>query len=206
METGLMRDIALRGTIFEANQDKMTFSFRPVYGPQVNCRFAERHRSEIIDALKDYRDVRVLVYGTGIYDRQSRLSRVESVTHVEPLDPLDVPAQLDEFRSLQDGWLEGGGNAPNHEGLDWLAEAFGLYYPDDLPLPHAYPMADGGVSLEWGLDSREADIEVNIMAHRGEWYVYNTSTGDGEGENNLNLNEPDDWLWLIDQVRRLSAK
>lgn len=152
METELMRDIAFRGTIFEANQDKMTFSFRPIYGPQVNCWFTEQYRNNIIDALKDYKDVKVLVHGTGIYDKQDRLSRIEPVTHVEPLDTLDVPAQLDEFRRLQDGWLGDGGNAPNHEGLDWLSETFGLYYPDDLPLPYAYPMANGGVSLvELGL-------------------------------------------------------
>lgn len=206
MEMELMRDIALRGTVFEANQDKMTFSFRPIHGPQVNCRFTEQYRNEIITALKDYQNMKVLVHGTGIYDKQNRLSRIEPITHVEPLDVLDVPAQLDELRRLQDGWLEDGGKAPNHKGLDWLSETFGLYYPDDLPLPYVYPMTDGGITLEWSLDSRDVDIEVDIMAHKGEWYVYNTSTEDGEGEKNLNLNKSDDWLWFIKQIRWLNTK
>ena len=56
------------------------------------------------------------------------------------LDPLDVPARLDELRGMQDGWLEGDGKAPPHSGLDWLSGAFAKRgYPDDIPLPYTYP-------------------------------------------------------------------
>ena len=165
--TEVMRNLTLRGTVFEADQAKMAFHLKPIYGLPVRCRFTEQHRDDIIAALDGYKNVKVLVRGTGIYDRQNGLSRVEPVEHVAQLDTLDVDAQLDEFRNLQDGWLNGEGTAPNHAELDWLSEVFGRHYPDNLPLPHAYPAADGGVSLEWSLGAREVDILVNISAHKG---------------------------------------
>ena len=54
--------------------------------------------------------------------------------------------------------------APDHAGLDWLSDVFGKYYPVDMPLPRTYPMADGGVSLEWSFGEREADVEINLKS------------------------------------------
>ena len=65
--------------------------------------------------------------------------------------PLDVAARLDELRAMQDGWLDGDGKAPDHAGLDWLADAFNHYYPDTAPLPRIYPTEEGGVRMEVGL-------------------------------------------------------
>ena len=55
------------------------------------------------------------------------------------LHPLDIPAQLDDFRHMQDGWLEGEGLAPSHDGLDWLTATFTQRYQTELPLPYIYP-------------------------------------------------------------------
>ena len=184
----------------------MTFHLRPIYGLPVRCRFTEQHRDDVIAALDGYKNVKVLVRGTGIYDRQNNLSRVEPVEHVAQLDTLDVDAQLDDFRNLQDGWLNGEGTAPNHAELDWLSEVFGRHYPDNLPLPHAYPTADGGVSLEWSLGAREVDILVNISARKGKWYAYNTTTGRGEDERCLNLDKSDDWQWVATRLRHLAEQ
>ena len=140
---------------------------------------------------------------TCTYDSQGRLQRIESIKSVELLDPLDLDARLDEFRNLQSGWLEDGGKAPDHAGLDWLSAVFELYYPDDLQLPRTYPTAEGGVSLEWSLDTREIDIEVNLENHIGEWYVFNKDTKSGEEEKKLDLDKPDDWKWVGERLKSL---
>ena len=46
--------------------------------------------------------------------------------------PMDIPARLDEFRDLKDGWLEGEGVAPNLDGLDWLVATFDRHFPNDF--------------------------------------------------------------------------
>lgn len=191
----------------------MKFRLEPIYGTIVNCPFLEQHRETVLDALDSYKNnedrnrMQVRVQITGMYDRQDRLQRVEHTRSVEPLEPLDVDARLDRFRNLRDGWLEGGGVAPDHEGLDWLSGVFKRYYPHDLQLPRTYPTAEGGVSLEWSAGKLEIDMEVNLDDHAGEWwYVFNKDSKRGEEEKNLNLDSPDDWKWVDARLQNLMGK
>ena len=187
----------------------MKFRLEPIHGARVHCTFLEQHRDTVIEALASYRSneehgrIRVRVQGTGIYDRQNGLQRVESIRSVELLDPLDVHARLDEFRNLRDGWLEDGGVAPDHAGLDWLSDAFERYYRDDLQLPRTYPTADGGVSLEWSSGDQEIDIEVDLEGHLGEWCVFNKGTEHIDEEKRLELDKPGGWKWAGERLRDL---
>lgn len=129
-----------------------------------------------------------------------------------PLDPLDVPTRLDEFRNLRDGWADGiqhpsdwgngYGYAPRHEGLDWLTAKFTAEYPDDLPLPYTYPTPEGGVQMEWSLGAFEAEIEINLDDHTGEWLWVEIGS-ENEGDKVLNLDDGESWAWLAAEIRRL---
>ena len=207
----LMRDVTVRGTVTEADQKNMTFRRQQIHGAQVDCSFHERHGDTVIEAHASYKShkgrnrILVRVRGTGTYGKFDRLQRVDPVTSVEPLDPLDVDARLDGFRNLQDGWLEDGGVAPDHAGLDWLADIFGKYYPVDMPLPRTYPMADGGVSLEWSFGEREADVEINLKSGAGEWCVFNSSTKECEEDKKVKL-DYSGWRQIFDDLRRLGEQ
>ena len=127
---------------------------------------------------------------------------VESVEHISLLDPLDVPARLDEFRDMKDGWLEGGGVAPSLDGLDWLASTFDRHFPDDLPLPYLYPTPEGGVEAEWSLGSQSIIFEIDLATHRGDWLCFD-KLSDSEDTRSLNLDTADSWAWLVAELRRL---
>lgn len=208
----IMRDVTVRGVISETDLKKMRFRLEPIYGSIIHCPLPEQHREAVLEALNSYKNsedgakMQVRVQMTGMYDKQDRLQHAETVRSVEPLDPLDVDARLDRFRNLRDGWLEDGGVAPDHGGLDWLSDVFEQYYPDDLQLPRTYPTAEGGVSLEWSAGEREIDIEVNLDDHTGEWYVFNKDSKRGEEEKNLNLDSSDDWKWVDARLQSLMGK
>lgn len=203
------QDITIRGAIFDVNLRTMKFQLQPIHGSSFLCPFLEWHRELVVEALKKYKKdedsskVYVQVQVVGTYDTQDRLQINEPAKSVVLLDPLDVSASLDEFRSLQDGWLDGEGKAPDHDGLDWLSDTFECYYPNDLQLPRTYPMAGGGVSLEWSLGVREADIEIDLKKHVGEWYVFNKDTEQGEEEKTLKLEHLGDWEWVSERLRSL---
>ena len=166
----LTQEVALRGTVPEADQERMTFELQQVHGGRIPGPMPEQHREAIIEAFGGYLDnVRILVQGIGRYDRQNRLSGMESVEQVTFLDPLDVPARLDELRAMQDGWLDGAGKAPTHAGLSWLSTNFERYFPDDLPLPYIYPTPEGSIEAEWSLGSHSAILEVNLATLQGNW-------------------------------------
>lgn len=130
----------------------------------------------------------------------------------KPRHPLDVPARLDEFRELKDGWADGMqyagnwgngyGKAPSYAGLDWLSVAFTRYYPEDAPLPFTYPTPEGGVQMEWSLGDQEISLEVNLETGWAWWHRLDMSTDDDE-EQDLNLNS-DGWIWLVAEIMRWS--
>ena len=113
---------------------------------------------------------------------------------------------------MQDGWADGiqhpsewgsgYGKAPSHQGLDWLADRFVSEYPDDLPLPRAYPTPEGGVELEWRIGRYDISLEVDIEGHAGEWNWVDLNSGD-EGEKALDMDAGKDWEWVADELRHL---
>jgi len=118
-------------------------------------------------------------------------------------DPLDILTRLDELRRLENGWFEGSGKAPSHDGLDWLEQVFGQHCPDDLPSPYLYPTAEGGVRAEWSLNSHEITLEIDLATHSVQWHAIGMDTGADESRT-LNLNESKDWDWLIEQIRQMN--
>ncbi len=125
--------------------------------------------------------------------------RTASDGHAKTFDPLDVPARLDEFRGMNDGWLEGSGRAPGHAGLDWLSASFRRFYPGDTPLPHTYPTDEGGVRMEWSCGSDVMALEIDLDTHRGEWLWFDRDSDD-EREHTLNMDASADWEWLAQEI------
>ena len=196
----LNREYSLRGSVSEVDQSKMTFEFQPVYGSKVTAPIPEQHRESILETFNGYREgQRVLVQGVGLYDQQNRLLRLESIEHITMLDPLDVPARLDEFRDMRNGWLNGEGTAPTQAGLDWLVESFESYFPPYAPLPYTYPTPWGGVQMEWSLGTDEVSLDINIDEYFAEWHCLNITSRESDTRI-LHLWSADDWSWLSEQL------
>ena len=116
----------------------------------------------------------------------------------------DVPRQLEDLRDMEDGWYEGAGLAPPHQGLDWLSNSFERYYPDDAPLPHAYPTFEGGVRMEWSHRNNAIILEIDLSEHCGEWLWFDRNS-DAEQELELDLDDDSIWAWLVAEIRSKAA-
>jgi hypothetical protein len=211
----LTKEVYLRGSVPEVDQDRMTFELQPIYGHKIHGPIPKQHHDTILEACNGYRDgVRVLVHGIGKYNQQNRLLALESIEHISLLDPLDVPARLDEFRDMKDGWAEGMqyagdwgsgyGKAPSPAGLDWLARSFESFYPVDGQLPYTYPTPEGGVQVEWSLGSNEISLEIDLTNHTGEWHRLDLNTNISDAKS-LDLEYPSAWVWLAEEVQRLES-
>ena len=205
------KKVALRGSVSEIERKGTSFLFQPIYGNKVRA-FASKW---IIDKLPAVMEGsadgrRAQVKGMGVY-RRGELEYLTQVDDISLLHPLDVPARLDEFRDMKDGWADGMqhpsdwgsgyGKAPSHEGLDWLADKFTSEYPDDLPLPRAYPTPEGGIQMEWRLGRYDISLEVDFENRIGEWNWVDLNSED-EGENALNMDDRNDWQWVAVELRR----
>ncbi len=201
----LTEETSVRGTISEVDQDDMTFELQLIDGRKIKAPLPTQHLDTILEAFKGYRvGTRILIQGIGCINRNEKLVSFESIEHVSVLDPLDVPARLDELRLLKDGWLEGGGSAPTSAGIDWLSDKFTRDYPENLPLPFVYPTPEGGIRLEWSIDSHDISLEIDLKRHVAALHVLNLNS-DEEHEEELRLDEPAEWARLIQQIQRISG-
>ncbi|MEP7011030.1 MAG: hypothetical protein ABJC13_11965 [Acidobacteriota bacterium] len=199
----LTEETAIRGLIPEADQDDKTFEIQLVDGRKIKAPLEPQTLEAVLEAFIGYKNgSRVLVQGVGNFSRGANLQSFESVEHVTLLDPLDVPARLDQLRILKDGWLNGKGTAPSLGGLDWLSQAFSEHFPDDLRLPYLYPVAEGGVQAEWSLPPFEITLEIDLAGRKGEWHELELKT-EAEEQRDLPLDKPDGWKWLADRLRRI---
>jgi hypothetical protein len=202
----LTEEVALRGAIPEADQDTMSFTLQVINGARVRATVESQHLQTVIDAFNGYRTgTRVILHGVARFNRYNRLQSIESVEHVSLLDPNDIAARLDEFRSLKPGWFDGEGLSPVPEGLDWLNRAFEAHYPDDLPLPYLYPTVEGNVRAEWSLPPYEVSLDILIVDRGGVWHSLNLDD-DREMVKDLDLEDRADWDWLSKNLRELMAE
>ena len=156
--------------------------------------------NEVIDVLA--------LYERGGYERSAILplaetqSIIRDSTRSDIEAALDITSQLDELRSLEDGWLEGGGMSPPEEGLDWLAQSFERHYPTELPRPYLYPTEEGGVQAEWVFGVIDIEVRIDLSTRRAAYLWLDEST---EEVRELDLADGADWGWLASIVREHGA-
>jgi len=189
-------DALRRGTVVDTNDADGTFTIRLANGQEVQAPLSPEHREAILDAQKDAPSgVRVAVRGVGRFNRFEKLVRFEDVEDVTVLEPLDVPARLDELRLLKAGWLNGGGKPLNAASLDKLSGYFTAFYPSELPLPYAFPTEDGGVQFEWRIDGSAPEIAIDLASFRGEWL--------SDDEATIDLSAAQGWADLAHRIAAL---
>src|ERR1019366_66318 len=204
-EDEVTNEIDIHGVIPEADQETHSFTIRLMDGTKVKAPLGRQHFDAIVEAFNSYKQgMRLRIYGSGRFDRFNRLKGIASVEHVSLLDPLDVSVRTDELRMLKTGWLDGKGEALSHDGLQWLAELFDVYFPDDLPMPYLYPTPEGGVRAEWPLKPHESSLDIDLVKHIGTWHSLNLDN-DAERSTAMNMDDPKSWLELASDIRQMAG-
>ena len=201
--TTISQEVNIRCYIPEVDQDRKSFELRLPGGRKLRGSLDEPYRDSIIEVFNRYQDHgKALIQGIGEYDKQDRLLNLVSIDNITVLDPLDVPWRLAELRDLNEGWLDGEGNAPSHAFLDWLEGQFERLYPDDLPLPYIYPELSGGVHIEWSIGNIEVGLAISSSDRTGKWHSLDFQTKAGD-ERSLNLDQADSWDWITGEIRKM---
>ena len=199
-------EVSVRALVPEIDQDRRSFTLNRIEGGRVPARLDDTHLDTVMQMFNSYRESegnRILVTGLGIYNRQGRLARIEPVTEVVPLHPLDVPSQLYDLRRLKRGWFDGEGKSLSTRGLAWLSDSFERLYPNDLPPPYIYPTPEGEVEAEWSISPYEVSLTVDLRKHQGLWCVLNMSDDYGEIERRYDLTEDGSWQSIEHELRFL---
>ena len=194
------------GLVHEFDQRAKTFQLTLTSGAIISKIPVEaQHYDTILEASNGFRDSqRIRIFGVGRFDLNNRLLELENVERVTLLDPLDIGVRIDELKQLGPGWLDGKGLAISAQQLDWIAETFATYYPDDVKLPYLFPTLEGNLLAEWSLGKHAVSFEMDLKARTGDWHVLNLET-DEEDASQFDLNSPKDWESIASEIKALGG-
>ena len=88
--------------------------------------------------------------------------------------------RLEGFCALEDGWDADSETsaAISAAVCDAARKIVGRVMSERLPLPYVYPMPEGGISLEWGLDDIGINAELSNNADMIDLMSWRRSTDD----------------------------
>ena len=105
----------------------------------------------------------MLWYVDGVFESKwSRIEELRTADTESSRRAQELIEEIESIASLSNGWYDEESVAPIKtaiQGARSLAAPL-LFY--GLPFPHAFPLPDGGVSLEWTL----ASVEASVTFHR----------------------------------------
>jgi hypothetical protein len=194
----------LKGRISSCDKADKTFELELSNGARIQGPLDQQHRQTIMDAFNHYEEGhKISIKGVVRRDRSGRDKALESVEHLNPVDPLDVELRLEELTQIKTGWLNGKGLAPDSDGLKALAKAFDRFFSSDLPLPHLYPTPEGGVQAEWSTDTWDVSLEIDLKTQQSELHALNVENGEVAVQNlQLGLGSPE-WEKLNHALLRI---
>lgn len=121
-----------------------------------------------------------------------------------PLENLKDLVALDEFFTLQDGWLNGEGKAFDQVELQWFSKTLKSNYDTQLTLPRFYPTAEGGIQAEWACENVEISLEVDLTTKKAEYQSLDVINNISD-EITFDLSHEEGWKKLNETLRQYKA-
>lgn len=199
-DTVYEREIELNGTIEEADWERSSFRLRLMDGTRINVPMPESFHGLARNYGGRHRHL-VTVRGVGAFDSWDRLQKV--VCAESPMDiqeDYQLAARFDELRSLNDGWHDGFGTAPDKSKIEFISEQLIGHYPEHLPLPAIIPTPEGNLLLEWDVfGDPSADIRLaDLMA---EFHAF--APGQEDIERAFDLSSPEEWSQFFEFLKQI---
>lgn len=163
-------EVDLEGSFTAVDSDKSEGVLRTLAGEKVPFSFGSIDFKLLKPALGE-RSIYLQITGVGIFDVNDKLKSVAEIERHEMVPHLPLLKKIEELSKLSDGWLEGGGIAPDKDNLDKLSEALASEFPEGLAYPSVIPIEDGNISLEWAPDGKRIELEVNFSEDKLELYA-----------------------------------
>lgn len=210
-ERSVSSPVEVEGRIYEADVEKGTFHVDLGDVRVAGC-FTKEFESQIVVALKEHDNLKVRLTGTGRFDGQDRLEKIEELDDLAfveegQLTMLDLQTRIGELKELQTGWFDGDqGERLDQDALDKVHRILAaLASQEDLPIPYLYPTVEGNLRAEWTLGTWELSGEIDLTNGVTELDAVDADTGAGN-EANVNVHEANGRLQLVAFVSRFSRK
>lgn len=188
------REAVDRGWVTEVDADRMRFHLQRSDGSSVPAPIDLVTFDEVKEALAPTGEgPRVSVVGVGVFDRDDRLVRFDSVHELTPAD--DDVSEAVRAAEVTAGWLDGEGAQTDPDVSERARSLLAALVEGGAPLPSVFPIPDGGVQAEWSIGNREVSVAVEPG---GSLYVISVNVISGESsDTTLSEDDPARVLRLV---------
>ena len=135
----------------------------------------------------------VRIVGTGLFDRQDRLTKImnyKELIHTDDEPQQPVEDRLGEIARTPAGWYSGQNPAPDTKAIDRMRELVTLITIEaGVPVPYIYPLPDGSITGEWTRGDWEISATVTLPNLAIELHALNVETNQ---EFDTEINELDE--------------
>lgn len=113
--------------------------------------------------------------------------------------------ELESISSLDDDWYDKESLAPSDAAVMRARALAAPLLFHGLPFPHAFPLADGGVSLEWSLESVEASVTFHTSSERATVASWDSTTDEHQYDEHVIVTGDflREWIDSFDSVDRV---
>lgn len=170
-ENSSINAVVLRAKVKALDKQEWKATLIDMRGQETVIGVPKRFQAAIINAFSGYKQgAKILVEGTGEFDRNNTLQAFKEIESVSELEPFDIDSRLEEIQLLTDGWYHGEGKAFSEGELDWFAANFEEHYDTTLPLPALFLTPEGCLQLEWNTDTDAVSLTINLALKKGDYF------------------------------------
>lgn len=188
--------IKLFALIPTINQNENKFSIDSDEGI-IECELKDEILSTVLIAVTEYKSKTFIsLKGTGIYNWNDKLVRIEDIESIDILDNCDVSLRLNELSKLKSNWYNGEGRTLNKSKLSNFGNIFNSYYNSKLPLPAIFPTLEGNIQLEWKNGNKNIVLDINIDSLESNFFYYDDFNDNDEIEQTIILSSQENWSIL----------
>lgn len=112
-----------------------------------------------------------------------------------------LPDRLVELLALENGWLDGEGEAYEPAQIKWLADSWTTHADGVIPTPYTYPHIEGGIQMEWPLDNAEVVVRIDLSERSAEFYNMDYIRSELVDERQFSLSDETEWAEFVDYLK-----
>lgn len=186
------KEIEISGTIGEADWERSTFRLRLPDGSQTIIPMPESFHDKAREFGGRIRH-QVVLQGVAAFDSWDKLQKVVAADHLEIQRNFDLIRRLEEIATIENGWFDGHGLAPDKQCISEISAALEVHYPEDLALPIIVPTQEGNLLFEWEV-SGSPSLDIDLKLQIAEFHSFGF---ENEIERTFNLREENAWAELF---------
>lgn len=202
-KTPYNKSMSLRGKVAGYNKATYTFFFERLNGKIIQGTYHASQKRFIEKAVSQYdKEQYYVIRGVCYFDKADNLIQMNSIDQHEDLGSNDITVKIEKFLNFKRGWYNGDGIKFDKSFIYEFANLYDDNFDHKLLAPKVFPIADGGISMEWDVNDIDISLTIPNLTDPSELHSLDFLL-DTEHEESFDLTTESGWRKLNKTLKEL---